>query len=214
MATSSNARDPMHDEPYAAAFITKTIMEANGLVHGYSYWTFSDIFEENYFPSVPFHGGFGLLNIHGIVKPAYRAFELLHALGTEMLMVEGTHPTVDAWVVRGVRSATVLLTNYALPRHPIATETMQIRLANAQSPIHATIRRIDSDHANAKRRWQEIGSSEYLDAGAIAELNAVSRCEPEPYSFDFLDNAIGCHVTLPPLAVAAVTWWFAELDRG
>jgi xylan 1,4-beta-xylosidase len=213
-STSSNAPDPMHDEPYAAAFITKTIMEANGLVQGYSYWTFSDIFEENYFPSVPFHGGFGLLNIHGIAKPAYRTFKLLHALGTEMLMVEGTHPTVDAWVVRGVRSVTVLLTNYALPRHPIATETMQIRLANAQSPIHATIRRIDSDHANAKRRWQEIGSSEYLDAGAIAELNAVSRCEPKPYPFDFLDNAIGCHATLPPLGVAAVTLWFAELDRG
>ena len=50
--TSSNPRDPMHDEPYAAAFIIKTIMEANGLVQGYSYWTFSDIFEENYFPSV------------------------------------------------------------------------------------------------------------------------------------------------------------------
>ena len=101
--TSSNPRDPMHDEPYAAAFIIKTIMEANGLVQGYSYWTFSDIFEENYFPSVPFQGGFGLLNIHGIAKPAYRAFELLHALGTEMMPVDGTHPTVDAWAVRGER---------------------------------------------------------------------------------------------------------------
>jgi xylan 1,4-beta-xylosidase len=61
----------MHDEPYAAAFVIKTIMEANSLVQGYSYWTFSDIFEENYFPSVPFHGGFGLLNIHDIAKPVY-----------------------------------------------------------------------------------------------------------------------------------------------
>jgi xylan 1,4-beta-xylosidase len=43
-------RDPMHDQPYAAAFIVKTVMEARGLVQGYSYWTFSDIFEENYFP--------------------------------------------------------------------------------------------------------------------------------------------------------------------
>ena len=66
----------MHDDPYAAAFIVKTVLEANGLVQGYSYWTFSDIFEENYFPSVPFHGGFGLLNIHGIAKPSYRAFEI------------------------------------------------------------------------------------------------------------------------------------------
>ena len=71
----------MHDDPYAAAFIVKTILEANGLVQGYSYWTFSDIFEENYFPSVPFQGGFGLLNIHGIAKPAYRAFPIATRTG-------------------------------------------------------------------------------------------------------------------------------------
>jgi xylan 1,4-beta-xylosidase len=210
--TSSNPRDPMHDEPYAAAFITKTIMEANGLVQGYSYWTFSDIFEENYFPSVPFHGGFGLLNIHGIAKPAYRAFELLHALGTELLPVEGSHPTVDVWAVRGAQSATVLLTNYALPHHPIATEMIQIKLANALSPTRAAIRRIDSDHANAKRRWQEMGSPEYLNAAVVAELNAASRCEPEPHPFDFRDGVLGFDVTLPPLSVAAVTFRFAARE--
>ncbi len=74
----------MHDEPFAAAFATKIVMEAQGLVQGYSYWTFSDIFSENYFPSVPFQGGFGLLNIHGIAKPIYRAFQLLHGLGSEL----------------------------------------------------------------------------------------------------------------------------------
>jgi xylan 1,4-beta-xylosidase len=105
-SSSSNPRDPLHDESYAATFVVKTIMEATGLVEGYSYWTFSDIFEENYFPSVPFQGGFGLLNIHGIAKPAYRAYELLHALGAELLPVEGKHPTIDAWVVRGDREIT------------------------------------------------------------------------------------------------------------
>lgn len=210
--TSSNPRDPMHDDPYAAAFVIKTILEANGLLQGYSYWTFSDIFEENYFPSVPFHGGFGLLNIHGIAKPVYRAFELLHALGTEMLPVDGTHPTVDAWVVRGTLSASVLVTNYALPRHPIATETIEIKLTNAQLPAQATIRRIDSDHANAKGRWQEMGSPEYLNAAVLAELNTVSCCEPEPHPFDFKDGALAFEVTLPPLSVAAITLQFAARD--
>ena len=210
--TSSNPRDPLHDEPYAAAFVIKTIMEANGLVQGYSYWTFSDIFEENYFPSVPFHGGFGLLNIHGIAKPVYRAFELLHALGTEMLPVEGNHPTVDAWAVRGAGFTTLLLTNYALPRHPIATETIQMKLNNARPPIQATIRRIDSDHANAKRRWQEMGSPEYLSAAIVTELNTISRCEPEPQPFDFRNGALSVDVTMPPLSVAAVTFRFAAPD--
>src|ERR1700730_4953079 len=60
--TSSNPRDALHDEAYAAAFVVKTLMEVSDLVNGYSFWTFSDIFEESYFPSVPFHGGVGLLS--------------------------------------------------------------------------------------------------------------------------------------------------------
>ncbi|MCS6852545.1 MAG: glycosyl hydrolase [Gemmataceae bacterium] len=115
---SSNPRYPPQDEPYAAAFVVKTILEMTGLVDVYSFWTFSDLFEENYFPSLPFHGGFGLLNIHGIPKPTYHAFALLHRLGTELVPIAGDHPTVDAWAVRGPGNLTVLLTNHALPRHP------------------------------------------------------------------------------------------------
>ncbi len=212
--TSSNPRDPMHDEPYAAAFITKTIMEANGLVQGYSYWTFSDIFEENYFPSVPFHGGFGLLNIHGIPKSAYRAYELLHDLGTDLLPVEGAHPTVDVWIVRGEGIVTVLFTNYALPRHPIRTETIKASLGGSDGPRGATIRRIDADHANAKRRWQEMGSPNYLSAALVDELNAVSECESKPHPFDFQNGDLAFEVTLPPLSVAAITFEFTARAGG
>ena len=154
--TSSNPRDPMHDDPYAAAFIVKTILEANGLVQGYSYWTFSDIFEENYFPSVPFQGGFGLLNIHGIAKPAYRAFQLLHGLGTELMQIDGAHETVDAWLVRGDGSATLMLTNFALPRHPIATESVNITVQGVVSIAEASIQRIDLD---ARQRQTPLGAN-------------------------------------------------------
>ena len=71
--TSSNPRDPRHDEPYSAAFVAKAALEVSDLVQGYSFWAFSDILEENYFPSVPFHGGSGLLNLHGIAKPTRHA---------------------------------------------------------------------------------------------------------------------------------------------
>ena len=206
--TSSNPRDPLHDEPFAAAFATKTIMEAAGLVQGYSYWTFSDIFEENSFPSVPFHGGFGLLNIHGIAKPIYRAFEILHALGAETLPVVGDHPTVDCWVVRGSGELTVLLTNFALPRHPIATESTRITLRGADRPIGCTIRRIDADHANAKQRWQEAGSPDYPGAGLVLELIEASRCDPEPQAFNLQERELSLAIDLPPQSVAAATLTF------
>ncbi|HEX6383909.1 MAG TPA: beta-xylosidase, partial [Anaerolineae bacterium] len=152
---ASNPRHHLHDEPFAAAFATHIIMSVAGLVEGYSYWTFSDIFEENYFPSEPFHGGFGLLNLHGIPKPVYRAFELLHRLGTEMLAVAGSHETVETWVVRKENSATVLLINDAQPRHSIQTELVQIQLNSAPRPRTVYVERIDDEHANPRRLWQE-----------------------------------------------------------
>jgi len=118
-STSSNPRDELHDDSYAAAYITYTLLNMGTVVDGYSYWTFSDIFEENYFPSKPFQGGFGLMTIQGIPKPAYRAYELLHRLGDERLPVKGSHGTVSVWVVRGEEVVTVVIVNLALPLHPI-----------------------------------------------------------------------------------------------
>jgi xylan 1,4-beta-xylosidase len=207
--TSSNPRDPLHDEPYAAAFVVKTILEASGLVEGYSFWTFSDIFEENYFPSAPFHGGFGLMNLHGIPKPTYRAFQLLRALGTEQLLVDGMHETVDAWAVRKEHSLTLLLTNHALPRHPITTVHVRFTLTNAPPPCSAYVERVDGTHANAKRVWQEMGEPEYLKSQEVERLQEASRMWKEPHPWEYGERAIRLDVVLPPHTVAAVTVEFA-----
>ncbi|HYE65188.1 MAG TPA: glycosyl hydrolase [Pyrinomonadaceae bacterium] len=207
--TSSNPRDLLHDEPYAAAFVTKTVMEMNGLVEGYSFWTFSDIFEENYFPSVPFHGGFGLLNLHGIPKPTYRAFELLHHIGNELLLVDGVHETVNAWVVRKGHSLTVLLTNHASPRHPIKTERVQIKLSGAPSKCYAYVERIDETHANARAMWREMGEPEYLSAPEVERLQEASRVWKEPHPCEYVNESLYLDITLPPHAVAAITVEFA-----
>jgi xylan 1,4-beta-xylosidase len=206
--TSSNPRDPRHDESYAAAFVAKTALEASDQVQGYSFWTFSDIFEENYFPSVPFHGGFGLLNLHGIAKPTYRAFELLHRLGTERLLVDGLHETVNAWVTRDRTGVTVLLVNHALPRHSIVSERVQVHLTHAPEPSGAWVERIDEHHANAKRRWQELGGPEYLDGRAVAQLHDASRLTRQACPWNWREGQVALEIELPPHAVAAVTMEF------
>ncbi len=203
--SSSNPRDPLHDEPYAAAFAVSTIMEAKALVEGYSFWTFSDIFEENYFPSVPFHGGFGLLNLHGIPKPTYRAFELLHQLGNKQWLVDGLHETVDCSVVGNGASLTILLTNHTTPGHSIETEDIDLRLDNALRPLSANIQRIDSEHANPKLMWEEMGQPEYLTKKETDQLEEASQLVKERQSFKYRDNAIFIQTKLPPHAVAAIT---------
>ncbi len=202
---SSNPRYPRQDEPYSAAFAIKTALEVSDLVEAYSYWTFTDIFEENYFPSRPFHGGFGLLNLHGIPKPVYRAFELLHRLGNERLPTEGNHETVDAWAVRKGTSLTVLLTNHAFPRQPIASQRVQLELLNAPPPRSATLERIDDHHANAKTAWLSLGAPEYLTSAQVERLEEASGLIPEAWSWEVEGQTVRLAVDLQPHAVAALT---------
>jgi xylan 1,4-beta-xylosidase len=207
-STSSNSRDPLHDDPYAAAVVVKTMLEARGLVTGYSWWTFSDIFAENFFPEVAFHGGFGLLTIYGVEKPSYRAFELLHGVGTELLAaVEDQHPTVDAWAVRNAArdNATILITNHALPRHPINTEHVVVELTGGGMPRAVTIRRIDADHANPKARWKAMGCPAYLSHAQVDELRDFSRMSPRAHPWTSDNGTVTVELDIPPHAVAAVS---------
>lgn len=203
--SSSNPFDALHDEPYAAAFATKTNMEAAGLVEGYSWWTFTDIFEENYLSSVPFHGGFGLLNVYGLAKPVYRAYQLLHGLGFEQLPVTGGHATADVWVTRGADRITVLAVNSALPRHPIAAEQVLVSLTHAAPPRAARIARIDAVHANVKRAWLALGAPEYLSQQQVQRLHVASELEWRALECSFAGGAIDVAFDLPEQGVAAVT---------
>jgi xylan 1,4-beta-xylosidase len=201
---SSNPRDRRHDEPYAAAFAAKTALEASGLADSYSFWTFSDIFEEYSLPSEPFHGGFGLLTLHGIAKPVYRTFQILKDLGPERLLVDGLHSTVDAWVVRKRDGVTIVVTNHALPHQPIHRERMRVTLQSSRRPRTVSIRRVDERHANPRRVWLQQGKPDYLSSAILERLDVASRLEEVTQPFDFADRTTRLEVDLLPHSIASV----------
>ena len=83
--SSPTSRDYSHDSLAEAVYIIKTNLQCSGLVNSLSYWVFTDIFEEGGGGPEPFHGGFGLINMHGIKKPSYYAYKMLNSLGKEEL---------------------------------------------------------------------------------------------------------------------------------
>jgi xylan 1,4-beta-xylosidase len=132
-----------------------------------------------------------------------------------VLPVKGTHRTVSVWVVRRENSVTVLLTNHAMPRHPIGTEQVRVTLWDARPPRLAYVERIDEEHANARRQWAEMGEPEYPGAIEVEQLQAASCVARQPHSVTYDAGVIDFDVTLPPHAVAAVTIEFAsDADAG
>jgi len=84
-SSSSSPRDFAHDYLQAATYVVKANLESIGSVDSLSYWTFTDVFEEGGAGDTAFHGGFGMINYQGIVKPTFHAYRLLAALGDELL---------------------------------------------------------------------------------------------------------------------------------
>lgn len=199
------------DGPFGASFIPKTILDSMGLAQGYSFWTFSDIFEENGQPSVAFHGGFGLLTHHGVPKAPYRAFQLLHELGEALYEARLAQGTVDGYAVAKPAAGAVqlLLVNHQSLLHDITEETVRVAVTHGGACVAADIQRIDDTHANALAAWQAMGSPEYLTPGQAAALEGASALVRESQPFTQSGDAVTLDVALPAQGTALVTLYFA-----
>ena len=82
----------------------------------------------------------------------------------------------------------------------------------AGAPAEATIQRIDLDHANAKRRWLEMGALEPLYAADLARPNDASRLRSEEQAFHYHAGMIEREVAPPPLSLAAGTLQISPRD--
>ena len=111
-STSYSPRDPVHDSYISAAYIVSRLKGSENYAESMSYWTFTDIFEENGPVPSPFHGGFGLINFQGLRKPSFYAYQFLNRLGEEELICSDP----DSWVTRGGGGAQVLFWNYSPPK--------------------------------------------------------------------------------------------------
>ncbi|RMC25051.1 hypothetical protein F5ESL0245_03000 [Lactobacillus sp. ESL0245] len=162
--------DQIHDEPYAAAMVAKTLADNDGLVEGYSFFTFTDIFEEQYQKPGVFHGGYGLQTVQGIEKPVYRIFEIYHQLGMQRLkVIDKNQGTAEVLAVQKQKDLQVLVYNHNVPSRKIASEKVVINIAKKKN-YKAILQRIDQNHANSFGKWQEIGEPEYLKQAEVDEL--------------------------------------------
>lgn len=121
--------------------------------------------------SVPFHHGMGLQTIHGIPKPTYRMFEMLHRMGTTRLQVEcSTESTVEMAATRSGNQLKLIVYNHQVPRASICDEEVCIQLRGVTSRGVAQIERVDRNSANPRKKWVEMGSPVYPTHEQLAEL--------------------------------------------
>ncbi|MDI5942985.1 xylan 1,4-beta-xylosidase, partial [Micromonospora sp. DH15] len=83
--------NPIHDTAFHAAYLAPVVAAGGDLVDSFSYWTFSDMFEEVGIPTALLHGGFGLLTHRQLKKPTYHLYAFLARMGDQVLARGADH---------------------------------------------------------------------------------------------------------------------------
>lgn len=184
-SSSPSSRDMTHDYLQAAAFIIKTNLDSEGLVNSLSYWTFTDVFEEAGAGARPFHGGFGLINYQGIVKPSFHGYRMLNALGDAVLLKKpglivtrdtatGKHTLLAYNFPDEVRES-LSFGNEAQAEamlHRGTARDIRAVLSGLRSATRFTAETLDQDHGNAIASWHAMGAPSSL---SIAQTDALKR---------------------------------------
>ncbi|MFE6900473.1 xylan 1,4-beta-xylosidase [Streptomyces sp. NPDC057717] len=171
--------NPVHDTAFHAAYLAPVLAAGGDLVDSFSYWTFSDMFEEVGVPTALFHGGFGLLTHRQVRKPTYHLYAFMARMGRDVLArgddhLVTRHPdgrvTVLAWAPPGTDLHTLRL---SVPVGHTERGTVFLRRSS-----------VDEERGNAYTAWRRMGSPR----------------SPRPHQLDMLHDAAEpgrSHLRLP-----------------
>jgi xylan 1,4-beta-xylosidase len=156
-----------------------------------SYWSLSDVFEEQGVVQRPFYGGYGLIAAGGIPKAAYNAFALLHDLGTQRIPLDSENAIATR---RPDGSIALAIWNYAEPGEQPAAREFDLKIAGARS---LRIRQVDRDSGSALTKWEQMGKPDFPTREQQAQLRAAAQLPAaRPLR--------GTKVTLAPQALALI----------
>lgn len=173
------------DSAYMGPWLADMIRQCDGMVSSMSYWTFSDVFEEQGVVKMPFYGGYGLIAAGGVPKPAYNAFKLLHRLGDQRISVDSESALVTR---RNDGTLVVAVWNYAPPEQAGLSKTITLQLKNTKGR-HASISRVDRDHGDFHSVYEKMGSPRYPTQAQIADLRRATNL-PVPEDSKLKDNRL------------------------
>jgi xylan 1,4-beta-xylosidase len=196
---ASYANEPdVTDTSYMGPWMADTIRQCDGLVDIMSYWTFSDVFEEQGVVKQPFYGGFGLFAAGNIPKPAFNAFALLHHLGEVRLEARSD----SVLVTRGANDSLVLAVwNISPPGENGVAKEFVLHFDSLNGKQVATVTIIDRNHGSPLPAYNKMGRPQFPTSAQLEELRK-SAALPAP-SVHSLQNG-KLPLTLEPQSLALI----------
>ena len=159
------------DSAFMGPWLANTIRLCDGLATTMSYWTFSDVFEEQGVVKKPFYGGFGLIAEGGVPKAAFQAFQMLHRLGNQRMQPE----LQDALVTRRADGTLVIAVwNYAPPGETGAPREVHLKVNGWTGTARYHVEIVDPSHGSPLDVWKAMGSPAFPSSRQYEQLRRAA----------------------------------------
>ncbi len=190
-SSSYRPDNPVHDTAYQAAYLAPVLASGGELVDSFSYWTFSDVFEEQGVPTSIFHGGFGMLTHRQVRKPVYHLYAFMARMGDAVLARGADHlvtrdeatgrVTVLAWQPVGGTDDPVEPERHQVALSvPLGSPTGGVPASAVPTSGTAYVHRsrVNEHDGNAWSAWRQMGrpaSPRPRQLDALHEASAPAR---------------------------------------
>jgi xylan 1,4-beta-xylosidase len=186
------------DAAFIGPWMADTIRQCDGLTTMMSYWTFSDVFEEQGVVKTPFYGGFGLLAERSIPKAAFNDFALLHQLGDTRLDVNSDSVLVTR---REDGSLALVVWNLFLPEEAGSPKTVTLHFKGLSGAHSARITIVDKDHGSPLPAWEKMGRPA---SPTLAQIETLRKAAALPAAQTQTLKSGSLTLTLQPHALALI----------
>jgi xylan 1,4-beta-xylosidase len=163
------------DSTFMGPWLADTIRQCDGLTEMMSYWTFSDVFEEQGVIKVPFYGGFGVMAEDDLPKPIFNAFRMLHELGGTRIDVNSNSALVTR---RADGSLDIAVWNLVLPKAQGKEKQFKIDIKGMKERARASVWLLDADHGSLLHAYEAMGRPAYPTAAQIEKLREAAQLPP------------------------------------
>ena len=196
---ASYANEPaVTDTAFMGPWMGDTIRQCDGLTSMMSYWTFSDVFEEQGVVKTPFYGGFGLLAERSIPKAAFNDFALLHQLGDTRLDANSDSVLVTR---RKDGSLVIAAWNLFLPEEAGSPKTLTLHFKGLGSAHAVRVTIVDKEHGSPLPAWDKMGRPAFP---TLVQIEALRKAAAPPSPREEALKNDSLTLTLQPHALALI----------
>ncbi|MGN9912144.1 GH39 family glycosyl hydrolase [Phytohabitans sp. LJ34] len=210
--------NPVHDTAFNAAYLAPVLAAGGDLVDSFSYWTFSDVFEEVGVPTALLHGGFGLLAHRQVKKPTYHLYAFMARMG-ELLLTRG----LDHLVTRDATGRVTVLAWAPVDVTDLGTApaghtvSLSIPLDPPQGTAFALRSSVSDEAGNAWAAWSAMGRPRSPDRRQLDALRELAEPARRHQALPIVGGRVDLDLTLDRhevtlVEITAVTdetppWW-------